>query len=308
MINIAFCGTDIICLPFLLELINTPGINIKTILTKDKSQNKSRKKIVNLGSFLADNQELFNGIEKIYPINMRQIDENIFNNIDAVIVMAYGHKIPQRMLDKCPWINIHASLLPAWRGACPINYSLRSGDTESGLTAILMANEIDAGDILGKIITHIDINDNIATLTTKLTDIGPKWFTKVLIDYLDGKILPVQQNHALATFTKMLNTQDRIIKWSQSALNIHNQIRSMSPYIGCVININDIKIKIVESIIEDYNNIDMNNIGKIISEDKLIIQCGYGKIRLTKIIPESSKAMQDHAFCRGHKVGGVKIL
>ncbi len=303
-IKIGFCGTDKISIPFLINFLNSDTIKLNLILTKDKTSNKSRNKENNIHTFITQNTNLFDNIKILYPERMREVDENIFKDLDYVIVMAYGYKIPQRMLGQCIWINIHASILPAWRGSCPINYSLISGDLESGLTAIFMVNEIDAGDILSCIKINIDIKDNVESLTNKMMAIGPNWFINTLLDYHNNKIIPTTQNHSTATFTKLLTEKDRIIDWNKSSIEIHNQIRGLSPNIGCIANIENIRIKIIESQIENNHVLyETSNLsGTIITKDKLCVQCGSGVVRLKTIVPESSKKISDTEFCKSRNV------
>ena len=241
-----------------------------------------------------------------YPAKMKEIDEFIFEGLDAMIVIAYGHKIPKRMLDKCVWINLHGSILPKFRGAAPINYSIMAGEEQSGLSATIMAEQIDAGPVIETMSVPIESDDNSADLALRMQKMGREWFAQTVLGYLEGRLSAIPQDPLLATFAPSITAESRKLDWGKSAFEIHNKIRALSPNMCCSLDLEETKLKLVASrlLSEDYIPPEIPQIGKPISfekTDKLIIRCGEGFLRLTQIVPDSSKQMSDEEFVRGYR-------
>lgn len=324
--KIGFAGTSAFACPFFEEL--QQKFDVRLLMTKQvdvKAKSYSFAKfllnrdlshpIIYSGEKLGLNQleDAWAEVQKIggnripcvYPAKMREVDEGTFDELDAMIVIAYGHKIPKRMLEKCVWINLHGSVLPKFRGAAPINYAIMSGEEASGLSATIMVEEIDAGPVIDTIEVPILPEDDSAVLAMRMQEIGKEWFAETVFKYLEGGIKAVPQDDSIATFAPSITAEHKKIDWTKSAREIHNKIRGLAPNMCCSVEIAGIRLKLLASEIlpDGWTALEILQIGQFINPNKirqLIIRCGTGFLRLTSVIPESSREMSDESFVRGY--------
>lgn len=231
---------------------------------------------------------------------------NVLKTLDAdlFVVVAYGEIIKKNLLEmpRLGCINIHASLLPKFRGAAPIQRSLMEGEKETGITIIEMSPQMDAGDILS--IESIPISEEMTfgELESKLCHLSIKLLFDLLHQFEVGKVAKTPQDHTLATFAPKLTPEDEKIDWQKPAASIYNQIRALSPIPGvwCKIKIGpDIKrLKIIKAKVEE-NLVD--NPGKILTFGKegWVIACGQGALRLIEVQLEGKRAMSVEECMRG---------
>ena len=165
---------------------------------------------------------------------------------DCIAVIAYGALVPESALQIAPhgWVNLHFSLLPRWRGASPVNAALRAGDTESGVSTFQIEAGLDTGDVLLQQAHPISFSDTADSLLTDLTYLGAKVLVTTMDGLADGSITPTAQNDDEATYAGKISTDDCRIDWSQSALQIHNFIRAISPRPGAWSMLGDDRIKL----------------------------------------------------------------
>ena len=290
-LRVAFAATSPFAIPFFEEIMKV--FDVRFLMTKAVDP-----KLYSFARFIQDID-----MPCYYPTKMKEIDESIFDELDVMIVIAYGHKIPKRMLDRCTWINLHGSVLPKFRGAAPINYALMAGETETGLSSTIMVEQIDAGPVIDTIKMPINHDDNVASLISRMQTEGKEWFPQTIIRYLNKEIVAVPQDDLLATFAPCITNADRQIDWTKSATQIHNQIRGLSPAPCCSIQIDNLRIKIIESsVVQNLDEFANKSIGSLVDPvNQLVVRCGSGFLRLNRIIPESSKLMSDADFIRGHR-------
>lgn len=178
-----------------------------------------------------------NGIEVLKPEKIKPpefIEKLKSFEPDFIVVAAYGKIIPQAILDipKHGAINVHPSLLPKWRGASPIPYTILNGDTKTGVTIMLMDAEMDHGPILAQEEVILQGDETTATLAPELARIGGRMLTEVIPRWIAGDMRPAEQDHNAATFTKILTKEDGRIEWSKSAIEIERQVRAFDPWPG----------------------------------------------------------------------------
>ncbi|MBI3305264.1 methionyl-tRNA formyltransferase [Candidatus Parcubacteria bacterium] len=178
-----------------------------------------------------------NGVEVLKPEKIKPLEfvEKLKSyQPDLMVVAAYGKIIPQAILDvpKHGAINVHPSLLPKWRGASPIPYAILNGDQKTGVTIMLMDAEMDHGAILAQEEVVLKGDEITVALTSRLARIGGRMLTEVIPRWLAGKVTPVEQDHAAATYTKILTKEDGRIDWSKSAAQIERQVRAFDPWPG----------------------------------------------------------------------------
>lgn len=231
-------------------------------------------------------------------------------NPDIIIVVAYGRILPKYVLDlpKLGCINVHGSLLPKYRGAAPIQWSVINGDGVTGITTMYMDEGLDTGDMLLKAETKISINETSGDLFERLKYIGADLLLDTLKLIEKDQIKRVVQDETQATFAPMLEKIK--IDFSKSSLEIHNIIRGYNPMPVAYINLDDVNIKIYKSeILDDY--ID-GEYGRVVSSDEkngLKILCGDNKIiKILELAYPGKKRMTAQEFLRGHKFKNNKCL
>ena len=211
-----------------------------------------------------------NNLSYSMPINLRSEEEiEKIKNLqpDLVLVFSYGHILPQEMLDipKRGCLNLHASLLPKWRGPSPVQYSLLNNEKETGFSIMVMNKKIDEGKILYKEALRIDESDNTITLLKKITNLACEKILQVINEYVKGSIQGIEQNHKIASYTNIIKKKETYIDFNEEANVILGKIRAYNPNPGAKCFINGELIKIIEAKKEFLNN-NENKPGTIIDE------------------------------------------
>jgi len=223
---------------------------------------------------------------------------------DLFVVVAYGEIVKKNLLEmpKLGCINIHASLLPKFRGAAPIQRSLMQGEKETGITIIEMTPQMDAGDMLARESIPVPEEMTFGELDEKLNELAAKLIFRVIDQFKDGTVLKVPQDHALATLAPKLTAEEEKIDWNKSANALHNQIRALSPFPSawCQIKIGpDVKrLKIKKS---KVIQMETPQAGALVTFGKegWVVGCGSHALRLIEVQLEGKKAMTAEECMRG---------
>lgn len=229
--NIVFAGTPQFALPSLDAIFQSEHQLLAIYTQPDRPAGRGHKLQPSPIKLWALEHEL-----PVYqPTNFKP-QENI-NDLaalspDIMIVIAYGLILPRSILEipKYGCINVHASLLPQWRGASPIQHAILNNDTESGITIMQMDSGMDTGDILATISCPIEHQDTAGTLHDKLAQLAPTVLLNILNQITKEKLTPEPQNNAMATYAPKINKEDASIDWQQSAVHIDCQIRAFNPW------------------------------------------------------------------------------
>ncbi len=220
---------------------------------------------------------------------------------EAIVVAAYGQILPQEILGlpKFGCINIHASLLPAYRGAAPINWAIIRGEAETGITIMQMDESMDTGAILLQERIPIDARDTAGSLTEKLSVLGSALIVRALPLIAAGGLKPEQQDVSKATLAPILKKADGLIDWSLPAAEIHNRVRGMSPWPGAYTFLEGRLIKILASAYRPGTS----GQGELQSPDNSTLTAGTGSglLDILMIQPEGKKPMTAAEFLRGHR-------
>lgn len=235
----------------------------------------------------------------------------IFREIqpDVGVVIAYGKILPKDILDapKFGCINVHASLLPKYRGAAPIQWSVIDGQPKTGVTTMQMDVGLDTGDMLMKCETEIAPDETAGELHDRLSVMGAALIVKTLDALAKGELQPQKQDDSLSCYAKMLTKELCAVDWSRSAQDIHNQIRGLSPWPVATAVLEGKKLKIHRSAISPVEAPEAR-CGEIISLEPLTVQCGSGAIQLLEIQAEGKKRMNSGDYLRGHKIDLGTVL
>lgn len=222
-------------------------------------------------------------------------------NPEVIVVAAFGQLLPKEILQLPPFgcINIHASLLPAYRGAAPINWAIIRGEPETGNTIMQMDEGMDTGPILIQERIPIDPRDTAGTLTEKLSLSGAKLITAALPLLASGKLQPRTQDRTRATVAPLLRKVDGRIDWKLSAIDIHNRVRGLSPWPGAYSALDGKMLKILASEVV----MGTGEPGRLYEKDKTTLEAGAGSglLRILSIQPEGKKPMTVGEFLRGHR-------
>ena len=243
-------------------------------------------------------------IKVVQPEKIRKEYECVLElKPDIVVTCAYGQIIPTEILDypryKC--INVHASLLPKYRGGAPIHRAIINGEKETGITIMYMAPRMDDGDIISQEIIPISENDTVGDLHDRLSILGSKLLIKTLPSIIEGSNKRIKQDEEKVTFAKIITKEDEIIDFDETAINVHNKIRGLSPFPGGYSLLDGKRIKFYKSRIEkDNSNIDP---GTIVNIDKngLYIKTKTDIVVIEELKPEGKKIMTTKEFINGIK-------
>lgn len=215
-------------------------------------------------------------------------------NADVAVVVAYGLLLPQPVLDapKHGCLNIHASLLPRWRGAAPIHRAIMAGDAETGVCIMQMEAGLDTGPVLSRTVTSIGAEETTAQLHDHLSQIGARAIVHALAD-LD-QLIPEPQPEMGVTYAKKIDKAEARIDWTKPAIEIDRQIRGLSPFPGAWCEIDGQRVKLLGSRLTDGKG----QPGEVLSDD-LTVACGEGVVQLLRL-QRAGKAAQDaDVFVRG---------
>ncbi len=249
------------------------------------------------------------GIPVKHPTSLKKEDaQKEFStlNADIAVVAAYGLILPKAVLEapKFGCINIHASLLPRWRGAAPIQRAILAGDTETGICIMQMDQGLDTGDILARQTVAITDKTTAQTLHDALAETGAK-MTKETVDKIgNGKKPEAEaQTEDGMTYAKMLSREDGKIDWRASASHIERQIRALTPWPGVWCMADGQRLKIHAAEVAKGSG----QPGMILNKD-MTVGCGSGAIKLTSVQPEGKKPMDGLSFLNGSKLNVGDVL
>jgi len=233
-IRIVFCGTPSFAVPTFRHLLAQTDITIAGVITQpDRPRGRGQQV-----SFSAVKQAALaakiplHQPEKIRAPEVQELLQALAP--DGVVIIAYGQIVPARLLPipKLGWINLHASLLPKYRGAAPINWAIVNGETRTGLTTMRIDAGMDTGDMLLQRETEIGSNETAPELAARLSEAGGPLMAETLRGLAKGLIVPRPQNHAEASHAPMLKKEDGWIDWNRPATDIYNRMRGYAPWPG----------------------------------------------------------------------------
>jgi methionyl-tRNA formyltransferase len=218
---------------------------------------------------------------------------------DVIVVVAYGQILPRAVLEtpRLACLNLHASLLPRWRGAAPIQAAIAAGDCETGITAMYMDEGLDTGDILLQRSVEILPTDTGGSLHDRLAQMGPEALLESLRLLAAGSAPCIPQDNARATYAPKLKREHGQIDWSESAEALERKIRAYNPWPGAFMKVDRRNLKIFSASVIDLNG----QPGEILRSDKdLIVAAGKGALSLVEVQLEGKRRMSVAEFLRGH--------
>ena len=297
--KIVFMGTPDIAATC-LEKLMADGFDVAAVYTQpDRPKNRGMKLAFSPVKEVALKYDL-----PVYqPENFRDADTvQTLKNLqpDVIAVVAYGRILPQSVLDiptkGC--INIHASLLPAYRGSAPYQWAVLDGLKETGVTAMYLCREMDAGDMIDTAKTPIGPDETAGELLDRLAVLGAELLSKTMDRLSKGAVEGIPQDHSRATYAPMLDKSMCPIDWNKTATQIHNQVRGLHPWPVATMELNGSKFKVHATAVTE----DSGYPGQILGLTKtgLKIACGEGAIEIRSLQAEGGKRMAACDYFRGH--------
>lgn len=217
---------------------------------------------------------------------------------DGIVTAAFGQFLPTKLLNSVDFaVNVHASLLPKYRGGAPIHYAIINGEAEAGVTIMEMVKEMDAGDMVSKASIPILEDDNVGTMFEKLAVVGRDLLLNTLPSYIAGEIKPEPQDHSQATFSPNISAEQERIDWSKSSREIFNHVRGMNPWPVAHTYLSGQRFKVY-----DVNPVDGNGLpGQILEKTKkyMVVATGQGAISLKVVQPSGKPKMAIADFLNG---------
>ena len=225
--------------------------------------------------------------------------------LDVLVVAAYGLILPQAVLDvpKYGCLNIHASLLPRWRGAAPIARAVEAGDATSGITVMKMDAGLDTGPIVAQRAVALDARETAGSLHDKLAALGAAMIVEAL-DALarSGTLSGTPQPQAGVTYAAKITAADTLLDWTRDAVSLDRRVRALSPHPGAVARWNGAALKIRGAQARDEPSSAPPGTVVAVAPSGIDVACGRGVLRVSEVQPASGRAMPAHAFAVGHRV------
>lgn len=329
--QVIFFGTPQFAVPTLEALIEHPDFAVIAVVTQpDKRRGRGSKTIPSAVKKVAVEHNITVWQPKSVKKNRETLDKLQQAGADAFVVVAYGQILSKEILalPKLGCINVHGSLLPQYRGAAPIQWSIYNGDTETGITTMLMDEGMDTGDMLLKAKTPINLLDNTVDVAIKLAHQGADLLIETLQKLATDTITPLPQDDAQATHARLIEKADYTIDWNRDALSIHNQVRAFYPNCVTTFREQNLKVKATVPFIEskldllpsEYEpikqqwqniaNLSGNN-GEVVTTIKnfgAVIQTEAGFLLLKEVQLAGKKAQSGWDFVNGMRVQAGEIL
>ena len=228
-------------------------------------------------------------------------------NADVGVVAAYGRIIPEHLLaiPRLGMINVHASLLPKYRGAAPVHRAVMNGDAETGVTIMRVVKELDAGAMIAKVTRPISPDDTSDVVEDALSELGAKLLLTVLDEMAAGSAREEPQDDSQATYAPRLTKEEGLIDWSESATTIHNRVRGLYPWPHAYTYLHGKRLILLRTqVVLAGREAPPYRPGTVVSVDTNAIRVatGQGEIALIELQPEGKRAMRVHDFVLGHQV------
>tara|TARA_B100000424_G_scaffold269289_1_gene265905 strand:- start:136 stop:1065 length:930 start_codon:yes stop_codon:yes gene_type:complete len=304
--KIAFMGTPIFAVPILKNIYQN-GYEVSVVYTQPPRKSNRGQKFEKspIHSFA---ETISFDVRTPDKLNDNNSEYEYFKslNLDLVIVVAYGIIIPKNFLSlsKQGFINLHASLLPKWRGAAPIQRSIMSQDKETGISVMKINEKLDEGDISHIFKINIEENENAQTLSDRLSALASDKISEVIDSIIDKEVNFKQQDHSQATYAKKVKKIEGLIDWNDRAENIIGKINGLYPFPGGYFIFKGERYKILKAQL----SFNKDKAGKVISND-LEISCGENSIKILEIQREGKKPQKINEFLLGSQIQkGTNLL
>jgi methionyl-tRNA formyltransferase len=298
--RVVFLGTPVFAVPSLDALARAEEVTL-VVTNPDRPAGRGRE----LTPPPVKNEAQRLGIPVVQPEKAKHpesVARIAAERPDLIVVAAYGQILPPSILDipRHGCINVHASLLPRYRGAAPINWAIVRGETVTGITIMKMDPGMDTGPILHMREEPIGEEDTAETMLPRLAALGAEVLTEALEKHHAGTLTETPQDGERATYAPMLKKEHGRIEWGRPAREVRNLVRGMTPWPSAYTDHAGKTLKVLAASVREGNG----EPGEILSVDRdgLVVACGEGSVLLTKVQPEGGRAMSSHEYAQGRRV------
>lgn len=303
-VRVIFMGTPDFAVPSLRVLYQREEVEIVGVITQP-DRPKGRKKVLTPPPVKIEAEKL--NLPIFQPEKLRA--EDVVQKIlalkpDLIVTAAYGQILPESILSapRLGCINVHASLLPKYRGGAPIHHAIINGEKETGVTIMYMVKELDAGDMIVQRSIPITKQDHVGSMHEKLSLLGAELLNEILPSLIRNEVKAVPQNHEEATYAPNIKREDERIDWSRSAMELDCQIRGLHPFPGAYTTWRGKTFKIWWAEPLDIEvNVSPGVVMKVDNEG-IVVATGQGALRLVEVQPFGRKKMTAKEFVLGRQM------
>ncbi len=306
-LRIVFMGTPLFACPTLQRLVDRGDRVLAVVTQPDRPKGRGQKALPPPVKELAERH----GLPVLQPpkIRVAEFVETIRTlNPDLIVVVAYGQILPKAVLDipRYGCINVHASLLPRYRGAAPLNWCIINGEQETGVTTMLMDEGLDTGDMLLKRVTAIDPDENTSTLHDRLALLGAEALAETIDLLVQGTLVPEKQDDALSCYAPLLKKEDGLIDWSRNGVAIKNLVCGMTPWPGAFTYLDGKLLKIYRVRIGTGSG----SPGTVLEagKDGIVVACADGSVLIEDLQLEGKKRLTAREFLAGCRLSPGTVL
>jgi len=301
--RIVFFGTPSFAITTLQELLKGPDKLVGVVTQPDREKGRGRKIVISPVKELA----LRHGLVPLQPEKAKQeAFQEILKGLrpDLMVVVAYGQILPRAVLDipKYGAVNVHASLLPKYRGAAPIAWAILNGEKMTGVTTMVMDEGMDTGDILLQTETPIGDGETCETLHDRLASLGAQLLSETLEKMKAGTIRPIPQDHSKATYAPPLNKEDGHLDWKKEAEEIDRQVRAFNPWPGAFTKLDGLLLKVYKGEVREKAPSGKTGTVIWVGSDFIEVEAGKGSYLLKEVQLEGRRRMAIREFLSGHPV------
>lgn len=313
--KVVFFGTPDFAIPTLRRLLEDAKFEVLAVVTQpDKRRGRGNQATASPVKTIALEQQ----IPVFSPQRLKKDSETLAQlkalDADVFVVVAYGQILSQEILDmpRLGCINVHGSILPKYRGAAPIAWCLYHGETQTGITTMLMDAGMDTGAMLLKAILAIELLDNAQDLALKLANLGADLLVETLIKWQHQEITPSPQDDTQATYAPLIQKSDYILDWSKSAIALHNQIRGFFP--NCTTTFRSQLLKVLATVpLDTADTVQLANsspgtVVELVKGKGAAIQTGAGILLLTEVQLAGKKPQLGGDFVNGNRLTVGEVL
>ena len=302
--RVIFMGTALFAEPTLRGLLASSHDVVAVVTQPDRPRGRGRKPAPSPIKTLAMAQEC----AVLQPASLRRgaavIEQLASLRPEAIVVVAYGNILPSSVLEipvhGC--INVHASLLPKYRGAAPINWALMQGESVTGCTVIQMDEHVDTGDIWWHDACDIAADDDALSLGARLADLGAAGLLEVLAAIEQGTRMPYPQPKDGVSYAPKLNKELAPIDWQQPAAVLHNRVRGLVPWPGATTRFGDLDVKLWRTAVLDEPHTEVPGTVTAVTPEGLLVACGTGQLFIHELQPANRRRMPASGFAQGYRV------
>jgi methionyl-tRNA formyltransferase len=318
--RLIFLGTPAFAVPTLHAIVRA-GHEVAAVLTQP---DRPRGRGQNAAASAVKQAALALGLTVYQPERVRRPEAVEYLRgmaSDAMVVVGFGQIIPQVVIDLAPLgiINVHASLLPRYRGAGPIQWAIVRGETRTGVTTMRINAGLDTGDMLLKAETEIGPEENAVELGARLAAMGAELLVETLEGLLDGRIVPQKQDDSQATLAPLLKKEDGAIDWTATAQAIHNRVRGLQPWPGAQTSFRGAPLHLWKSRVGSPGGADalvrarppgraLRAPGRFVGMKPLVVACGDGILELLEVQLEGRKRISAADFANGQRLTDNDVL